>query len=131
MMKINIEAIPHHEQRYPTVGDYWLDENGVEQVRVSAMPDWRYEVLIAMHELLEWVITKHRNIAEEAISDFDIRFENSRNEGLAIGEPGDHPHAPYRKEHFFATNIERLLAAELDVDWHEYDRYVDGIAIKK
>ena len=39
--------------------------------------------------------------------------------------------APYRKEHFFATNLERLLAAELKVDWFEYDRYVDALGFKK
>ena len=31
-MKMKIESIPHDEQRYPTVGDYWVDEHGVEQV---------------------------------------------------------------------------------------------------
>jgi hypothetical protein len=31
MMKINIETIPHSDQRYPTVGDYWDDENGVSK----------------------------------------------------------------------------------------------------
>ena len=34
-MKINIETIPHGDQRYPTVGDYWDDSDGVVQVRVS------------------------------------------------------------------------------------------------
>jgi hypothetical protein len=50
---------------------------------------------------------------------------------LVAGEPGDHEHAPYRREHFFATNLERLLSAELGVDWFEYDRDVDALGIKK
>ena len=62
-MKINIETIPHSDQRYPTVGDYWDDENGVIQVRVSDMKDWRYEALVVMHELIEMFLTKHRGIA--------------------------------------------------------------------
>lgn len=131
MTRIQIESIPHESQRYPTVGDYWDDENGVEQIRVSEMGDWRYELLVAVHELIEKALTKHRGIAEEHISTFDINFENARAEGRAIGEPGDHPHAPYRNEHFFATNLERLLAAELDVDWFEYDRHVESLGIKK
>ncbi len=130
MMKINIETIPHHQQRYPTVGDYW-DEKGVEQIRVSEMPDWRYEMLVAVHELIEMALTKHREIAEESISEFDINFEDSRRNNLVTGEPGDHPNAPYKREHFFATNLERLLAAELGVDWFEYDRHVEALGIKR
>ena len=45
--------------------------------------------------------------------------------------PGDNINAPYRREHFFATNIERLFAGELNVDWFEYDRYVDALGFKK
>ena len=130
-MKINIETIPHHSQRYPTVGDYWEDGAEVEQVRVSEMPDWRYEALVAVHELIEMILTKHRGIAEQAISEFDIAFEKSREVGQVFGEPGDDPRSPYRKEHFFATNVERLLAAELGVDWFAYDRFVEGLGVKK
>lgn len=129
-MKIKIETIPHQQQRYPTVGDYW-EENGSEEIRVSEMPDWRYEALVAVHEMIEMILTRHRNIDEHAISTFDIDFEQSREKGLVMGEPGDHIHAPYRKEHFFATNLERLLAAELEVDWFEYDHFVDSLGIKK
>ena len=130
-MKINIETIPHGEQRYPTVGDYWDDDQGVVQVRVSDMKDWRYEALVAVHELIEMFLTKHREIAEPIISEFDIKFEQSREQALVTGEPGDHPNSPYRREHFFATNLERLLSSELDVDWFEYDRDVDALGIKK
>jgi hypothetical protein len=129
-MRINIETIPHETQRYPTVGDYWTEE-GVEQIRVSTMPDWRYEALVAVHELVEMILTRHRKIEEQNISRFDIEFEDSREKGLVAGEPGDHVHAPYRREHFFATNVERLLAAELEVDWFEYDHLVDALGIKK
>jgi hypothetical protein len=130
-MRMHIETIPHESQRYPTVGDYWLDENGVEQVRVSEMMDWRYEVLVAVHEIIEMALTRQRGIAEEGITDFDIRFEQNKSQALVTGEPGDNINAPYRKEHFFATNVERLFAAELGVDWFEYDRYVDALGFKK
>ena len=129
-MKINIESIPHHEQRYPTVGDYW-EEDGVEQVRVSAMEDWRYEILVTVHELIEMALVRHRGIAEQEITEFDVRYERLREQGLVSGEPGDAAKAPYRREHFFATNVERLFAAELDVDWATYDQYVDQLGIKR
>lgn len=129
-MKIHVETIPHAQQRYPTVGDYWC-EDGVQQIRVSQMVDWRYEVLVAVHELIEMALTRHRGVSEPRITEFDVEFEKSREQGLVHGEPGDHPDAPYRSEHFFATNIERLIAAELDVDWFEYDGYVENLGIKK
>lgn len=129
-MRINIETIPHELQRYPTVGDYW-QEDSVEQVRISEMKDWRYEVLVMVHELIEMALTRHRNVSEEAITAFDVKFEAERLEGLRTGEPGDDPAAPYRREHTFATNVERLLAAELDVDWATYEVYVDSLGFKK
>lgn len=129
-MKIQIETIPHDRQRYPTVGDYWWD-SGVEQIRVSELPDWRYEILIAVHELVEMALAKHRAIPEEGITEFDVAFEQLRERGLVTGEPGDRPDSPYHREHFFATNVERLLAAELDVDWFEYDACVESLGIKK
>ncbi len=129
-MRIHIQTIPHDEQRYPTVGDYW-DAEGIEQVRISKMKDWRYEILVTVHELIEMAITKHRGIPEESITAFDVAFEKAREVGLVEGEPGDQPDAPYRREHVFATNIERLFAAELDVDWREYDTYVNSLGVKK
>jgi hypothetical protein len=128
---MQIETIPHEKQRYPTVGDYWLDEAGVEQIRVSEMMDWRYEVLVAIHEIVEMALTRHRGIAEEANTEFDIRFEQDKEKRLVEGEPGDNVNAPYRNEHFFATNLERLFAGELGVNWFEYDRYVDALGFKK
>lgn len=130
-MTIHIESIPHEKQRYPTVGDYWEEDGGIEQVRVSELPDWRYEALVAVHEMVEMILTKHRNISEEMISAFDIAFERDREAGKVLGEPGDDPRAPYRREHFFATNVERLLAAELGVDWGAYETLVDGLGVKK
>jgi hypothetical protein len=42
-------------------------------------------------------------------------------------EPGDDRHCPIRKEHFFATSLERLLCAELDIDWFEYEKQIEGL----
>ena len=128
---MNIETIPHDQQRYETCGDYWEDENGIEQIRISELVDWRYEVLIAIHEIVEMALAKHRRIEEAAITEFDIKFEESKVKGLVTGEAGDNPNAPYRREHFFATNLERLFSAELNVDWAEYERFVDSLGSRK
>lgn len=126
MLNINIKTIPHSEHRYPTCGDYWVDENGVQQVRVSDMNNPDYEILVAIHELIELYLCQKRGIKEEGITAFDVEFENNRVEGN-VDEPGDDKNAPYRKEHFFATNVERLLAEQLGVDWKVYSDIIEQL----
>jgi len=121
-MNINIKTIPHKSQLYETVGD-WRWGGDDLNITVSDMGNWKYEMLVGIHEAIEALLCKDRNIEEKDVSDFDIEFEKNRQEGNN-DEPGDDKNAPYRKEHFFATSIERLLAAELSVDWKEYGQYV-------
>lgn len=124
-MIITIETIPHASQRYDTVGDWiWEDENYL-RIRVSSMRRRRYAALVAVHELVEALLCWERGITTEMVDTFDKAFEAGRPEGNE-DEPGDDPTCPYRREHFFATTVERLLAAELRVDWTEYERSVNG-----
>lgn len=90
------------------------------------MNNHRYEYLIAIHELLEALLCHERGIAEGSVTKFDEQFESLRPIGFT-GEPGDHPLAPYRKEHFFATSIERLVASELGIDWTKYEAVVNKL----
>lgn len=143
MLKIDIQTIPHKSQRYETPGDYYkgqiLSTNDrtspttfIQEytvMRVSDLGNSDYEFLIAMHELIEMYLTEKRGIKEEDIKRFDQHFEDGRKLGLHTEdeEAGDDPHAPYRKEHFFATNIERMIASELGVDWEKYDEAVTSL----
>lgn len=124
-MKIHIETIPHATHRYPTVGD-WFDKDGVLHIKVSEELPSKEAFLVALHELVEVALCKDRSITEAAVDAFDIKYEKNRPEG-DNSEPGDHPDAPYRKEHFFATNVERLVAAELGVDWAEYENHIGSL----
>ena len=45
-MKVTIEVIPNENQRYPTVGDWQWDGDNLT-ISVSAIGDWRYEMLVA------------------------------------------------------------------------------------
>lgn len=112
-MKIHITSIPHSEQRYDTSGDYFVDKEGITQVRVDQSTDEREMFLIAIHELIEAFIAKHRGISWQKIDKFDIEYRGK-------GEPGDNPKSPYYKEHQFASIIEHLVANELDVNWDKY-----------
>jgi len=119
MLDIDIRTIPHNTQRYSTTGDYW-DEGEREIIRVSAMKEWRYEFLVGIHELIEKALLKHRGVPISAIDEFDMSHEDSP-------DPGDEPDAPYKREHCFATGVERILAAELGVNWSDYEDEIDGL----
>jgi hypothetical protein len=119
-MKIIIETIPVSEMRYPSAGDYWWDENGTLQIKVAETGNEDFNKLIAQHELWEAWLCRHRGIKESDITDFDVQFEQKRNLGNK-DEPGDSSLAPYKKEHCSATGVERMLAADLDVDWEKYE----------
>lgn len=130
VLHIYIDTIPHAEQRYPTVGDYWhptlVGGTKTTEIRISEMPSDDFEFLVAMHELVEMWLCKKRGITVEAIDKFDIAFEASRPEGNT-DEPGDDLKAPYHKEHVFATWIERLIAHELSVNLDEYNNAVNAL----
>lgn len=122
MLHIQIKTIEDTDQRYDTVGDYQTDTSGKKEILVSKMADDRYEFLIALHELVESRLCKERGITDEAIDVFDLEYEKNRSADDTTSEPGDHPDAPYHKEHVFATKIEKMLAAELGVDWGVYSK---------
>ena len=119
-MKILIETIPHKEQRYRTCGDWKIEPDGVVHILISEEVGEDSAFLIGVHEWLEQNLCVQRGITQKAVDEFDIAFEKNRKLG-DDSEPGDSPFAPYKKQHFFATTIERLVAAEKGVDWLEHD----------
>jgi hypothetical protein len=131
MLHIYIDTIPHDEQRYPTVGDYWhpVLPGGTmtTEIKVSDMGNPDYEFLVALHEQIEAHLCMKRGISDEAITSFDIKFENERTDNMLFDEPGNSKDAPYHKEHVFATSIEKLVAAEIGVSWDDYDTAVNSL----
>ena len=127
MLDIQIKTIPHDEQRYPTVGDYWLDPvTGRLEIRVSDMGNWKYEALVAIHELAEYLQITHEGVPIEDIDRFDIEFERGRRSD-DFSEPGNNPQAPYFLAHQVATCIEAMMANRLGVDWNDYDKKVNEL----
>jgi hypothetical protein len=128
-MNIVIRVIPHDEQRYETPGDWYFDADGDLQIRVSQLGDWKAEACMAVHELVEVLLCKSRDISQEQVDEFDAEFERQRQEGL-VGpdrEAGDDAAAPYKREHRFATSIESLVADALALDWDDYAEAVDAL----
>lgn len=125
-MRIIIEIIPHSHQRYPTVGDWHWENNGDLNIKVSQLKNWRYEALVGVHELVESLLCRHYGITEDEVTNFDIAYEAQRKDDNT-SEPGDDKLAPYRLEHFLATNIERCFSYLLGVDWSKYEEAVNSL----
>lgn len=139
-MNIRIEVIPNAEHRRPFTGADWyfttehtLAPAGsgkmsvpieVLHVKVSNMSDWRREMILAMHEVVEAILCKHNGVTQEQVDDFDKLYQKSHDSDIEAGDAVD---APYRREHCFATAVERMMAAEMDVDWGDYERELDEL----
>ena len=119
-----ISQVPHKKQRYETVGD-WIPGRPA-QIRVSKMKDQRYVFLVALHEMIEYELCKMHGIKDRDVVAFDVNFEAERRMNLhpLDAEPGNHPKAPYRNEHEFATMIEMMVAQKLGVSWSDYEKTV-------
>ena len=65
-------------------------------------------------------------IKDKEVVAFDVNFEAERRMNLhpLDAEPGDHPKAPNRIEHAFATMIEMKVAQKLGVSWSDYEQTV-------
>jgi len=125
-----ISQVPHRKQRYETVGD-WIPGKPA-QIRVSKMNDQRYVFLVALHEMIEYELCKMHGITDREVVAFDVNFEAERRLNLhpLDAEPGDHPKAPYRNEHAFATMIEMMVAQKLGVSWSAYEKAVLSLGPK-
>ena len=125
-MRIVIETIPHKKQRYSTVGDWVTDKDGTVHIFVSDMGNEDYAFLVGLHELIEQKLCAKRGISQQSVDRFDKQFERDRAKGKhgEDDEAGDDPKAPYRKEHFFGTNVEALMCGELGLDWRKYEKAV-------
>ena len=129
-MNIRINFIPHNQQRYETVGDWFYDAEGTGDLIINVSNDVNFvgvrfdtedrQNLIALHELVEALLCRRRGITQKQVDEFDMKVwpvvdEICREED----EPGDDPLAPYHKEHRFAMIIEHLMAHELGLFRYE------------
>ena len=109
-----MKVIPHAEQRYDTLGDYWLDEDGVWQFRVSDMGDWRYNFSVLLHEFVEVALLLHKGVSEADVLAFDLAVPA---DSPYFDDPGFDPKAPYHAEHVYADCMERLISPHLGMSF--------------
>src|ERR1017187_469402 len=121
---INVNVIPHIEQRYDTVGDWEFWEapkyrHGLT-VRVSQSGHEATNILVAIHEIIEAYLCKANAVSGGQVDAWD-------KDHLDSPDPGSIPGCPYYREHMFATMIERAMAAELNIDWDEHEARLEAL----
>lgn len=134
-LTINIETIPHSQQRYPTAGDYWWENPERLEIRVSKFLSPDHEFLVALHEIVESLVLQQRGIPDTAVTDFDAAYEEARNQGSITApcgcaiqeEPGCDRHAPYYGEHRLASDLEWEVVAHLHLAWDIYNKAVSDL----
>jgi hypothetical protein len=139
-LNVIITAVPHKTQRYDTCGDWYEAPAFWEQmgatkdrsagclhVRVSAELPRKEQFLVAIHELIEAFLCEVAGVTEEQVDGFDFGYNLLTPNG-GKGEPGDEFLAPYYHQHQIATAIERILAAEVQVNWLEYEQHIEELS---
>lgn len=130
-MVIVIKTVPHRAQRYDTCGDWQIDAKGNWHITISELPQKhgpfhdKFAFLVAFHELVEMALCTARGVTPAAVDEFDIGWKPP---SAHIQEQGDDPAAPYFREHQIASALERFMAAQLDVDWSEYERSINQLS---
>ena len=119
-LRIEIKTIPHSQQRYETIGDWFYVPNGVWKFHVSDLGNWKMEMAIAIHELVECALCRYAGITQAEVDQFDMAYEAQRAPDN-YDEPGDDPRAPYHIQHCIATGIERIVICCLGVNWKDYE----------
>ena len=125
-MNISIQVVAESDHRpCASGGDWFFDEDGDLQVRVSKMSNWRRETILALHEVCEAVLCKHNGVLQEQVDRYDAEYMKRSPETFM--NAGDSPQAPYAREHGFASSVERLMATEMDTNWSDYEHELESI----
>lgn len=127
---ITIKAIDHKDQRYETCGDWIFEPDGSIIIYVSKMKNWKYELAVAIHEMIEVLDCKENGVSQETVDKFDKDFEKMRDiypDIIGLTEPGDMKAAPYFLSHQMATEVERKYIYENALNWDEYEREVNSL----
>ncbi len=128
-MKIEINlGVDPAAMRYRTVGDYY-ESKGITVFDIVKLGNWKFEILVAIHELVEWALIRAAGISILDIDEFDKQYEIERDGGIHLksDEPGDDPQSPYHLQHGLASCAERGAAAMMGVNWKQYADACEGV----
>lgn len=131
IQRIRIEFIDHNRQAYETAGNWTFlpDDQDPDMliIHVSSMGDLDMQISCAIHELIEARRCLKDGVSQDDVTRFDEKCLMENREG----EPGDAEDSPYRRQHEIATDVERVVADALDLNWMEYSAKVDSLKMEE
>lgn len=104
--------------RYRTVGDWFFPYDHELSIQVADTGNWRFNLLVAIHELVEVFLCTDKGISQESVDRFDLTHEED-------ADPGSHPQAPYHDQHMVALGMEIVLSAQLGIKWRLYEQALE------
>ena len=132
-MRFTVETIPNEDQAYPTCGNWIAKRGRLSSVLVSREMGEDSAFAVGIHEAVEAWLCLRKGTDPKEVDAFDMSYEEARAAGTKApcgcrptrcSEPGSDRHAPYRKEHEFATVIEKTLISEMGMSWKEHERTI-------
>lgn len=124
-MDIVVKVIDNSQHRSNITGaDWWYDDDGNLQVRISKMSDPRHESALALHEVFEALLCHFQDVKYQEVDAFDIPYEATHDKKC---NAGDEPDCPYRTQHGFATAAERIFTTALGINWLSYDKEIESL----
>ena len=121
--RIFIKTVESYHQRFSECGDWFFDADSNElTIFVTKMSDWRSELAVAIHELYEAVAFLADGGDQTDVDFFDKKFYTNKEMDGQAGDQGD---APYHKQHWQATKVEKEVVAQLELEWHQHESNCD------
>ncbi len=124
-MRIKFERVTHYPSGYTTIGYWFWDEarnRGTLTIQVMKMDDWRHEVAVWGHEILEALYCWIMGIPTEDCDAFDDRYEQGYRRGTIplTYEPGDDRRCPYFWGHWLGKCWEHVWVRASFCSWRKY-----------
>lgn len=118
---IKIDIVPHKDQRYDTIGDwYFIDD--VLHIVISDLGHFEYSALVAIHELIESIECSINGVSTQQVDDYDFNHKDAGSANLDANIT-----SPYFKEHNDATAIEWLLSRLFKINWQDYSNKINTL----
>lgn len=114
-MTILVRTVPAYQIRNHGAGDWSFTPNGVLVVEVAEM-DKDSAICVAVHEIVEALLCQKHGVTDEAVTAWDAASPDE--------EPGEHPQAPYFREHMVALEIEKMLCTAQGHLWDAHEERI-------
>jgi hypothetical protein len=121
-MRITINTVLHHNQRYNTCGDWQFDDQGNLTIFVSETGNEWMNFLVARHELDEAMLCRFRKVSQEQVDEYDLSHPDAGGDCFSANVD-----APYYQSHCDALCAEWVMAQLVKVDWKHYTQVIEEI----